>query len=348
MEHPVRELRPLRQPRRDPLRGRPGPRRRAARRRGRGLPDRPAAAVPGPHPPLHALARGRRPRVRHALRARRCTAYSHGSMLAEHQTVQNWIADSEAEMPGGAADDAARGVEDGHRGRRGGPQGIAMIKFYGAKVLHDVVDRALQAHGGARLLDRPAARGDVPLRPGRAHLRRPRRGPPRVGRPPGAARLRAAGGRRPDRVHPGRGARRRAASSPPAGEARHAPTTEPRALTLARPTLDRRPRLRTMRQSRDDPARRAARLLRRRRPGRADGRARARALRRAGLRAQGDRPQQARGRAAARARRGVRRRPRPRCPRARPSSSPPMASPRACTRTRERASCTRSTRPARW
>jgi acyl-CoA dehydrogenase len=25
---------------------------------------------------------------------------------------------------------------------------IALIKFYGAKVLHDVVDRALQAHGG--------------------------------------------------------------------------------------------------------------------------------------------------------------------------------------------------------
>ena len=46
-----------------------------------------------------------------------------------------------------AADDAARRVEDGHRGRVRGPQEIALIKFYGAKVLHDVVDRALQAHG---------------------------------------------------------------------------------------------------------------------------------------------------------------------------------------------------------
>ena len=42
----------------------------AARRRGRGLPDRPAAALPGAHPPLHALARPGAARVRHALRAR--------------------------------------------------------------------------------------------------------------------------------------------------------------------------------------------------------------------------------------------------------------------------------------
>ena len=60
-------------------------------------------------------------------------------------------------------------------------------------------------------------------------------------------------------------------------------------------------------RSREAAARRAARLLRRRRPRRADRRARARALRRAGLRAQGDRPQQARRRAAARARRDLRR-----------------------------------------
>ena len=50
---------------------------------------------------------------------------------------------------------------------------------------------------------------------------------------------------------------------------------------------------------REAPARLAARLLRRRRPGGADGRARARPARRARLRAQGDRPQQARRRAAA-------------------------------------------------
>ena len=52
---------------------------------------------------------------------------------------------------------------------------------------------------------------------------------------------------------------------------------------------------------------RPARLLRRRRPRRADGRARARAARSARLRPQGDRPQQARRRAAQRARRDLRR-----------------------------------------
>ena len=39
-------------------------------------------------------------------------------------------------------------MEDGHRGRaRPRAQEIALIKFYGANVLHDVVDRALQVHG---------------------------------------------------------------------------------------------------------------------------------------------------------------------------------------------------------
>ena len=65
----LRQLRPLRQPRRDPLRGRADPRRRAARGPGRRLPDRPAAPVPGAHPPLHALAGRRPPGLRHALRA---------------------------------------------------------------------------------------------------------------------------------------------------------------------------------------------------------------------------------------------------------------------------------------
>ena len=37
--------------------------------RRRGLQDRPAAALPRPHPPLHALARGLPARLRHALRA---------------------------------------------------------------------------------------------------------------------------------------------------------------------------------------------------------------------------------------------------------------------------------------
>ena len=67
---PVRALRRLRRARRDPLRGRARAEGRAARRARRRLPDRPAAAGAGPHPPLHALARRVSPGVRHAVRAR--------------------------------------------------------------------------------------------------------------------------------------------------------------------------------------------------------------------------------------------------------------------------------------
>ena len=87
---------------------------------------------------------------------------------------------------------------------------ISLIKFFGASVLHDVVDRALQIHGALGYST------DLPLEAmyryarGRALLRRPRRGPPRVGRPPDPARLRAAGRRGAHRARARRAARRRA------------------------------------------------------------------------------------------------------------------------------------------
>src|SRR3954466_12362261 len=72
---------------------------------------------------------------------------SHGKELGRHQTVQNWIADSAAEM------DAAR-LMTLHAAWKMDTEGVAaarkeisLIKFYGARVLGDVVDRALQAHG---------------------------------------------------------------------------------------------------------------------------------------------------------------------------------------------------------
>ena len=83
---------------------------------------------------------------------------------------------------------------------------------------------------------------------------------------------------------------------------------------------------------REAAARGAARLLRGRRPRRADRRAGARAARRAGLRAQGDRPQQARRRAAARARRDLRRGADRGARGRRRACSPRTASRRACTR----------------
>ena len=72
-----------------------------------------------------------------------------------------------------------------------------MIKFFGAEVLHDVIDRALQVHGVARLLDRPAARGDVPLR---ARRRGSTTAPTRSTARRWRARSCAATSRRPDGV----------------------------------------------------------------------------------------------------------------------------------------------------
>ena len=81
---PGAAFRHARRPHRDPLRGRSPRSRRAARRGGRRLPDRAAPARSRADSPLHALARRRAPRVRHALRAvglpagarRRCCATS--------------------------------------------------------------------------------------------------------------------------------------------------------------------------------------------------------------------------------------------------------------------------------
>jgi len=70
-----------------------------------------------------------------------------GSKLAGHETVQNWIADSAAEM------EAARlmTLHAAWMIDQGGPSAarkeIGMIKYFGAKVLHDVIDRAIQLHG---------------------------------------------------------------------------------------------------------------------------------------------------------------------------------------------------------
>jgi acyl-CoA dehydrogenase len=72
---------------------------------------------------------------------------AHGSTLAKHQTVQNWIADSAAEMQAARLMTLQAAWKMDTHGVLAARQDIAMIKFYGARVLHDVIDRALQAHG---------------------------------------------------------------------------------------------------------------------------------------------------------------------------------------------------------
>ncbi|HYB24677.1 MAG TPA: acyl-CoA dehydrogenase family protein [Solirubrobacteraceae bacterium] len=72
---------------------------------------------------------------------------AHGSLLAEKQTVQNWIADSAAEMQAARLMTLHAAWVMDTQGARAARTDVALIKFYGAKVLHDVVDRALQLHG---------------------------------------------------------------------------------------------------------------------------------------------------------------------------------------------------------
>jgi acyl-CoA dehydrogenase len=73
--------------------------------------------------------------------------YAHGSTLSKHQTVQNWIADSEAEMQAARLMTLQAAWVMDTEGVAAARKQIGMIKYYGAKVLHDVVDRAVQAHG---------------------------------------------------------------------------------------------------------------------------------------------------------------------------------------------------------
>lgn len=78
-----------------------------------------------------------------------------GKALAEFQTVQNFIADSAAELMAARllTLHAAWKMDQGDEAR----VEISLIKFFGAKVMHDVIDRAIQVHGALGFS------GDTPL-----------------------------------------------------------------------------------------------------------------------------------------------------------------------------------------
>jgi acyl-CoA dehydrogenase len=71
----------------------------------------------------------------------------HGSLLAEKQTVQNWIADSAAQIQAARLMTLNAAWLMDTKGAAAARKEISLIKFYGAGVLHDVIDRALQVHG---------------------------------------------------------------------------------------------------------------------------------------------------------------------------------------------------------
>jgi len=78
-----------------------------------------------------------------------------GEALADKQTVQNWIADSAAEIQACRLMtlQAAHRLDDGDEAR----VEVSLIKFYAARVLNEVIDRAIQVHGGLGVTD------DTPL-----------------------------------------------------------------------------------------------------------------------------------------------------------------------------------------
>ncbi len=78
---------------------------------------------------------------------RSVSRYTHGSTLAEKQTIQNWIADSMAEMQAARLMTLQAAWKMDREGAQAARVEIAMIKYYGAKVLYDVIDRAIQVHG---------------------------------------------------------------------------------------------------------------------------------------------------------------------------------------------------------
>jgi acyl-CoA dehydrogenase len=80
-----------------------------------------------------------------------------GGPLAEKQTVQNWIADSAAEIQAARLVTLHAAWRIDREGSRGARTEISLIKFFGAKVMMDVLDRAIQVHGGLGVSD------DTPL-----------------------------------------------------------------------------------------------------------------------------------------------------------------------------------------
>jgi acyl-CoA dehydrogenase len=108
-------------------------------------------------------------RIHHAMRwlgqsrrafeilAERCVSrYLHGSPLSQKQMAQLWVADSLAEMTAARLMTLYAAWKIDKCGAEGARTEISMIKYYGAQVLHNVIDRAIQAHGAMGLsLDLP-------------------------------------------------------------------------------------------------------------------------------------------------------------------------------------------------
>ena len=78
---------------------------------------------------------------------RAVSRHAFGSVLAEKQTVTNWVADSVAQMSAARLMTLHAAWKMDREGPGAARDEIAMIKYFGAGVLYDVIDRSIQVHG---------------------------------------------------------------------------------------------------------------------------------------------------------------------------------------------------------
>ncbi|HEX3734291.1 MAG TPA: acyl-CoA dehydrogenase family protein [Solirubrobacterales bacterium] len=75
------------------------------------------------------------------------TRFAHGALLKDHETIQTWIADSAAEIQAARLMTLHAAWVIDEKGPPDARVEIGMIKYFGAEVLHNVIDRAIQVHG---------------------------------------------------------------------------------------------------------------------------------------------------------------------------------------------------------
>jgi acyl-CoA dehydrogenase len=80
-----------------------------------------------------------------------------GRTLADQQTIQNWVAESRAEINAARLMVLAAAHQIDHEGHYAARDEVSLIKFHVANLLQNVLDRALQTHGGLGMTD------DTPL-----------------------------------------------------------------------------------------------------------------------------------------------------------------------------------------
>ena len=80
-----------------------------------------------------------------------------GSALSRKANIQDWIAEARADIHAARLMTLHAAWKIDTAGQRAAREEISLIKFFGAKVLSSVVDKALQVHGAAGATD------DLPL-----------------------------------------------------------------------------------------------------------------------------------------------------------------------------------------